>query len=100
MCIRDSYPVLLLSMAAWLLLDGAANGGGPVGAVQRHGWELAYVLLGIGTLVPGIDLAPVGPWWFVSFIFQAYCLFSALRWFTARAGRIGLALLAVAGIVT
>jgi peptidoglycan/LPS O-acetylase OafA/YrhL len=46
--------------------------------------------LGIINLVPGYGLPPVGPWWFLPFIVQFYCVWPALAAFTRRVGAAGL----------
>jgi len=54
------------------------------------------MLAGISTLVPGLGLPPVGPWWFIPFIMQAYALFPFLRSLTRRFGWPALVLLSLA----
>jgi peptidoglycan/LPS O-acetylase OafA/YrhL len=97
--VRKLYPMFLLAIALWALWVGFPQGRmGPV-AVVRQQWDvLVLTMLGLVTLLPGYDLPPVGPWWYMPFIMQFYCLWPLFRRFAIRFGRVGLFTLSVAAL--
>lgn len=62
-------------------------------------WDsLLWKLLLISNVIPGQALMPVGPWWFMPFIFQFYLVYPLLLMATLRFGVIFLLVLAVASL--
>ncbi len=57
------------------------------------------MLTGVQNILPGHGLPPVGPWWFIPFIMQWYCLWGFVRAMTKRYGAAALVGLSVAGLV-
>ncbi len=94
--VRKLYPMFFLAVGLWLLLRLIEHGAGFPAFLWEEADELLLTTLGIITLVPGYGLPPVGPWWFLPFIVQFYCLWLALAAFTRRTGAIGLLLLSLA----
>lgn len=98
--VRKLYPMFLLAIALWALWVGLPQGlMGPVEVIRQQSGVLALTLLGIVNIVPGYDLPPVGPWWYMPFVMQFYCLWPLLRRFSMRFGRRGLLILSVASLV-
>lgn len=98
--IRKIYPTWFLALALFLLLKVVQDGPQEAAAyLQDKSDELVFTTLAILTLLPGYGLPPVGPWWFLPFIIQFYCIWSLLAAFTRRFGGPGLFLLSVAGLV-
>ncbi len=93
---KKIFPVIGLVVLPWLFL--ACLHFGPVVFLKHYGIHLALMLIGLSTLVPGLGLPPVGPWWFIPYILQFYALFPLLRRFTVRLRWQGLALLALVGL--
>ncbi len=92
--IKKIYPAFLLAVLAWALLIGTMYPAlGPIGLLRRHAAALLLTFAGVESLAPGFPLLPVGPWWFLPFIMQFYCLWPVLRWFGVRFGLAGLILL-------
>lgn len=61
-------------------------------------WDsLAWKLLLISNFIPGQGLMPVGPWWFVPFIFQFYLILPIILWLYKRYSGAVLLLISVAG---
>jgi len=97
--IRKIYPTFFLALALWLALKLMETGitGFPA-FLEKTGDDLVLTALGVITLVPGYELPPVGPWWFLPFILQFYCLWSGLAAFSRRFGRNGLLMLSLASL--
>jgi peptidoglycan/LPS O-acetylase OafA/YrhL len=92
--VKKIYPMWFLVLGLYLLLKLVQDG--PVGLghfLQSQGDELVLTTLGVITLLPGYGLPPVGPWWFLPFIIQFYCIWSLLGWFARRFGGAGLVIL-------
>jgi peptidoglycan/LPS O-acetylase OafA/YrhL len=97
--IKKIYPTFLLAVALLLLLQTIQDGPARVWAyLLRQGDELLLTTLGVQNLIPGLGLPPVGPWWFLPFIVQFYCLWPALAALSRRFEGPGLAAIAVAGL--
>ena len=60
--------------------------------------EIVLLMAGISPLLPGLDLPPVGPWWFIPFIVEFYAVFYLLRWVTRKFGWSGLVVMAALGL--
>ncbi|MBS1805986.1 MAG: acyltransferase [Acidobacteria bacterium] len=82
--IRKLYPMFILAMFFWVFLTAIQVGFPWV--LGDAAPELFLMLAGISTIIPGHGLPPVGPWWFIPFIMQAYALFPILRGVTRRLG--------------
>jgi peptidoglycan/LPS O-acetylase OafA/YrhL len=93
--IRKLYPMFFLAVGLWLLLRVIEYGSGFPAFLLEQLDELALTTLAIINLVPGYGLPPVGPWWFLPFIVQFYCLWPALAGLSRRFGPAGLAGLSV-----
>tara|TARA_R110001583_G_scaffold71654_2_gene201615 strand:+ start:3753 stop:4820 length:1068 start_codon:yes stop_codon:yes gene_type:complete len=46
--------------------------------------EILWKLLLISNFIPGQTLTPVGPWWFIPFIFQLYLILPLLIWLKTK----------------
>lgn len=92
--VRKIYPTWFLAVGLYLLALIATGG---IGTFLREdgGKLLLLTTLGMFTLVPGYGYPPVGPWWFLSFILQFYCIWSLLAAFARRFGGTGLVVLSV-----
>jgi len=94
---RKVYPFFMAAIFFWLLKIAIFSG--PSAAAQRLlSKDLLWAFLGISNVIPGQALRPIGPWWFIGFIFQFYCVFPFLHAFARRAGGRGLLCLAGAGL--
>lgn len=92
--IKKIYPMWFLALGLWLMLKLVQEGPVELGQyLNRQGDELVLTTLGVLTLLPGYKLPPVGPWWFLPFIIQFYCIWSLLAWFARRFGGTGLVVL-------
>ena len=92
--IRKIYPMFFLAVGLWLVLRVFEYGSGFPAFVWTQVNELVLTALGVINLVPGYGLPPVGPWWFLAFILQFYCLWPAIAALTRRTGAAGLLILA------
>jgi peptidoglycan/LPS O-acetylase OafA/YrhL len=91
--IRKLYPMFFLAVALWLLLRVIEYGSGFPAFLEDQLDPLVLTTLGVINLIPGYGLPPVGPWWFLPFIVQFYCLWPALAALSRRAGPAGLIML-------
>jgi peptidoglycan/LPS O-acetylase OafA/YrhL len=83
----------------YLLLKLVQHGPGGLGnLLQQQGAQLVLTTLGVFTLLPGYGYPPVGPWWFLPFILQFYCMWSLLAAFSRRFGGTGLVVLSALGL--
>lgn len=92
--VRKLYPMFFLAVTFWLMLRVIEYGTGFPAFFWTQIDDLALTTLAAINLVPGYGLPPVGPWWFLPFIVQFYCLWPGLAWLIRRTGRAGLVLLA------
>jgi peptidoglycan/LPS O-acetylase OafA/YrhL len=92
--VKKFYPMFLLAVAIWAILATMQMGPGPL--IKEQGLEVVLMLAGVSTLVPGMGLPPVGPWWFIPFILQFYAMWPLLRKLTKRFGWQGLVVLSFA----
>lgn len=92
--VKKLYPMFTLVVLFWALL--AAMHVGTLWVIRDASPHLLLMLLGVSNIVPNLGLPPVGPWWFIPFIMQAYALFPLLRWLTRRYGWPSLVVLSVA----
>lgn len=82
--VKKLYPMFTLVVLFWAVL--AAMHVGTLWVIRDASPHILLMLAGVSTLVPNLGLPPVGPWWFIPFIMQAYALFPFLRWLTRRYG--------------
>ena len=92
--VKKLYPMFILAVLFWAFLT-AIHVGLPW-VIYDAAPEILLMLAGVSTIVPGLGLPPVGPWWFIPFIVQAYALFPLLRGLTRRFGWPALLLVSVA----
>ncbi len=97
------FPAFLLAIPLWLLLEGwLLVGYGILGPVKLLYWNLEPLILKvllISNFLPDYALPPVGPWWFIPFIFQFYLVFPLLHQFNSRFGVNGLLALSIASVL-
>jgi len=97
---KKIYPAFLLAILAWLCLrilwlllqDDFSVAGLELPAI-------ALKLLLLSAFIPGYELEPVGPWWFIPFIFQFYLLFPLLSSLHQRYGNLALLAISAVGIL-
>lgn len=92
------YPIFLLAIGVWLLKTGYDSG------LERSfnyllNKDLLFSALSISNLIPGQHFKPVGPWWFMSFIFQFYFFFPLLFSYSKKVKDWGLVLLGATGVL-
>ena len=61
--------------------------------------SIFFKLLLISNFIPGEALSPVGPWWFIPFIFQTYLILPVLIKLYQKCGDIFLILIAISGVI-
>jgi peptidoglycan/LPS O-acetylase OafA/YrhL len=68
------FPAILLAFITWALADGWLNYGitGPLYLLSDY---FSSIIAFIKAPTPGVTLIPVGPWWFIPFIFEFYVIF-------------------------
>ena len=97
------YPAFILSIIAWAIIGGWIYPGfGVLGPLKVVYWNIESIILKltlISSVVPGQQLLPVGPWWFIPFIFQFYFIFPFLLYLSRKYGSVSLLLLSVASII-
>jgi peptidoglycan/LPS O-acetylase OafA/YrhL len=81
--VKKLYPMFILAVLFWACLTALH---GLPWVIRDAGPGILLMLAGVSTIVPGLGLPPVGPWWFIPFIVQAYALFPFLRSITRRFG--------------
>jgi peptidoglycan/LPS O-acetylase OafA/YrhL len=95
--VKRLYPMFLVVIAVWAFLIGIPHGlTAPFGILSRFSTSLLLTVLGVSNYVPGYGLPPVGPWWFMPFIMQFYCIWPAMVRLVNRFGQTGLCVLACA----
>lgn len=92
--VKKLYPMFILAVVFWALLVLMHFGNFDPIRVEVPG--LILMLAGVSNIAPGLGLPPVGPWWFIPFIVQAYALFPVLRGLTRRFGWPALVILSLA----
>jgi peptidoglycan/LPS O-acetylase OafA/YrhL len=89
------YPMFLAVIVIWVLVTALPHGlTAPFELLRRSGTSLLLTVLGVSNFVPGYGLPPIGPWWFMPFIMQFYCIWPLLVRLVNRFGRAGLCVLA------
>ena len=98
--VRKIYPMFLMAIVLWALWVGLVRGPfGPLEVLWLQGKVLLLTLLGLLNIVPWHGQLPVGPWWYMPFIMQVYCLWPLLRKFARRFGMHGLCALSVISLI-
>lgn len=74
------YPAFILAIIAWVFITGWFNYGlmGPVKVFYWSYTDLLLKLTLLSNFFPEKALMPLGPWWFIPFIFQFYFIFPFL----------------------
>ena len=93
--VRKIYPTFFVAVFAWALSFRVLG----VNPLQQVG-PLVLTALGVENIVPGLGLPPVGPWWFLPFIMQFYCLWLGIRWIVKRYQITALILLSVCSMAS
>ena len=94
------YPAFLLSVLLFLLYGLVTDGlQGPWKLVQLHWYAILLKLTLLSNFIPGMALKPVGPWWFLPFIFQFYLVFPFILGLSKKYGGRVLLVIACAGIL-
>lgn len=91
--VKKLYPMFGLVIFFWALL--AAMQVGPLWVIRDAGPKLLFMLAGISNILPGLELPPIGPWWFIPFIIQFYAIWPLLRRLTNKFGWQGLVVLSI-----
>lgn len=94
--IRKLFPFFGLIILPWTLVIAFQIGLLPF--VRSVLPRITLMFTGLGPLVPGQGLPPVGPWWFIPFILEFYSLFFLLRRLTKEFGWPGLIVLGFLGV--
>jgi peptidoglycan/LPS O-acetylase OafA/YrhL len=92
---RKIYPTFFVAVFAWALSFRVLA----INPLQQVG-PVVLTALGVENVVPGLGLPPVGPWWFLPFIMQFYCLWLGIRWIVKRYQITCLILLSVCSIAS
>jgi peptidoglycan/LPS O-acetylase OafA/YrhL len=90
---KKLYPMFALAVAFWAVLDAMHNGAFSV--IHDGGPGILLMFAGVSTVFPGLGFPPIGPWWFIPFIMQAYALFPFLRGLARRFGWPALAVVSI-----
>lgn len=91
------FPAFIIAILIWLALEGFYSHGifGPFTMLSMHYQEILLKLTLISNFIPDMALEPIGPWWFIPFIFQFYFAFPFLLKLYDRWHQTGLIALAV-----
>ena len=97
------YPAFILAILAWLIIAGwVSQWHGLLGPIKVLYWNIEGLLLKLSLLsnfIPGQSLAPVGPWWFIPFIFQFYFTFPFLLYLYSKWGGSILLIISIISII-
>jgi len=84
------YPAFILAIITWAIITGWILGGfdllNPLRVMYGNLESLILKLLLLSNFIPSEYLSPVGPWWFIPFIFQFYFVFPFLLKLSSRWG--------------
>jgi peptidoglycan/LPS O-acetylase OafA/YrhL len=93
------YPSFILAILAWAIITGWVYPGfglsGPLKVLHLNIESLIFKL----TPLPGNYLSPVGPWWFIPFIFQFYFTFPFLLNLYSKWGELILLIISATSIL-
>lgn len=97
---KKIYPAFILAIMFWLILRVVyALSKGEFTFESLELPAIIYKLLLISSFIPNYELEPVGPWWFIPFIFQFYLIFPFLISVYARYGNRWLVLCSFFGFI-
>jgi peptidoglycan/LPS O-acetylase OafA/YrhL len=94
--IRKLFPIVGVVVLPWMVVTAVQTGLQPF--MRSVVPQIVSMLTGLTPLVPGLELPPVGPWWFIPFILEFYAMFFLLRRATQRFGWLALMGLTVLGL--
>jgi peptidoglycan/LPS O-acetylase OafA/YrhL len=94
------YPSFILAILLWAIIVGGWRYGltGPLEILYLNAESLILKFTLLSNFIPGEALSPVGPWWFIAFIFQFYFAFPFLFSLYIRWGNLFLVALSMMGI--
>jgi len=95
------YPSFLLAITLYAVVADQFESG-LLGPLKHLYWSFGALILKITLLsnfVAGQEFYFVGPWWFISFIFQFYFIFPLLLHLHSRWPKMGLLLISILSIV-
>ena len=95
--VRKLYPTFATVVILWAIL--ATFSQGRSWFVHETAPELLMMFTGLTSLIPGVGLPPIGPWWFIPFTMQFYAIWPLLRKMTEKFGWHGLLLLALVCLI-
>lgn len=74
------FPAFIIAIAVWLCLEGFYSHGllGPLKMLNMHFQDILLKLTLVSNFLPAKAQEPIGPWWFIPFIFQFYLTFPFL----------------------
>ena len=95
--IAKLFPAFIIAIVIWLALEGFYSYGifGPFKMLSMHYQEILLKLTLVSNFIPAKALEPIGPWWFIPFIFQFYFIFPFLLKLYDRWRTIGLIALSI-----
>jgi peptidoglycan/LPS O-acetylase OafA/YrhL len=76
---RKIFPMVGLCVLLWIISLVLFTPAKDVEFWIKIVQELILIILGIQTIIPGLELPTVGPWWFIPFILQFYILWALLH---------------------
>lgn len=91
------FPAIFLAAIFYLIYVGSQLGFATI--LREQGLFLLGQMSGLANLIPGNAFRPIGPWWFVSLIFQLYLIFPLLLLLAKKTGIKGLSTLIVAALL-
>ncbi len=94
--IKKLFPIFGLAMLSWIAV--VSVDAGVLVILRQRGLEFILMLAGLSNILPGYNLPPVGPWWFIPFIIQFYAIWPLMRRFTIKFGARGLLVLALLAV--
>ncbi|WP_345195956.1 acyltransferase [Kistimonas scapharcae] len=101
--IMKIYPAFLIAILAWLIIVGWFIGDygflGPAKLLYANIIPLVLKLSLLSSFTPEYYFSPVGPWWFIPFIFQFYLTFPLLRYLHSRYGNRALLFLSLTSLL-
>jgi peptidoglycan/LPS O-acetylase OafA/YrhL len=95
------YPSFILAIIFWAIVSPSFQYGllSPIKVIYWNLESLLYKLSLLSNFIPGEQLRLVGPWWFISLIFQFYLVFPFLFKLISTYGNKGLLLLGLSSVI-
>lgn len=98
--LKKIYPMFFLALFLWLAWLTARSGPSQmIATLAANTLKLIFTPLAIINWIPHLGLPPVGPWWFLPFIIQFYCVWVLFAKFSQKFALKGLVALAVASLI-